>query len=381
MVDLILFCSCALSAIIWLVLLLMPMRWSMSERWEATDPSHIPVSQWPRLSVIVLARNESASLPITLRSWMDQDYPDAEIVLIDDESSDGTAECAKGIAARSGRTINILNGAKPPPGWTGKLWALEQGIAASSGEWLLFTDADICHSPNLWRWLVAKALTEHKAMVSLMALLDTNGIWARLLIPAFVYFFYFMYPFEKVCDSRSRMSAAAGGCILISRNALGKIGGIAGHRNALIDDLALAKRIKNAGLPISLSLTKSAVCIRSYRRLRDVWNMVARTAFTQLRCSWLALFGTVLGLAIMFMSPVAGICAFIAGAVSHNVILISIIALLSMAITYVPTLRFFDLCVWRAFTLPFAGMLYAAMTISSAINHLLGRQVWRGVRT
>ena len=150
MVDLILFCSCALSAIIWLVLLLMPMRWSISERWEATDPSHIPVSQWQSLSVIVPARNESAYLPITLRSWLDQDYPDAEIVLIDDESSDGTAECAKGIAARSGRTINILNGAKPPHGWTGKLWALEQGIAASSGEWLLFTDADICHSPNLW---------------------------------------------------------------------------------------------------------------------------------------------------------------------------------------------------------------------------------------
>jgi hopene-associated glycosyltransferase HpnB len=381
MVDLILFCSCALSAIIWLVLLLMPMRWSMLERWEATDPSHIPVSQWPSLSVIVPARNERASLPITLRSWLDQDYPDAEIVLTDDESSDGTAECAKSIAARSGRTINILNGVKPPPGWTGKLWALEQGIAASSGEWLLFTDADICHSPNLWRGLVAKALTEHKAMVSLMALLDTNGIWARLLIPAFVYFFYFMYPFEKVCDFRFRMSAAAGGCILISRNALGKIGGIAGHRNALIDDLVLAKRIKNAGLPISLSLTKSAVSIRSYRRLCDVWNMVARTAFTQLRCSWLALFGTALGLAIMFMSPVAGICVFIAGTVSHNVILISIIALLSMAITYVPTLRFFDLCVWRAFTLPFAGMLYAAMTISSAINHLLGRQMWRGVRT
>ena len=163
--------------------------------------------------------------------------------------------------------------------------------------------------------------------------------------------------------------------------ALGKIGGIAGHHNAVIDDLVLAKRIKNAGLPISLSLTKSAVCIRSYRRLRDVWNMVARTAFTQLRCSWLALFGTVLGFAIMLILPVAGICVFIAGAVSHNVILISIIALLSVAITYVPTLRFFDLCVWRAFTLPFAGMLHAAMTISSAINHLLGRQVWRGVRT
>ncbi|MBU6392520.1 MAG: glycosyltransferase [Planctomycetes bacterium] len=381
MVDLILFCFCVLSAIIWLTLLLMPIRWCMSERWEAANPSHVPVSRWPRLSVIVPARNESASLPITLRSWLDQDYPSSEIILIDDESSDGTAECAKGIAAQYGHTMHILNGTKPPPGWTGKLWALEQGVKVSSGEWLLFTDADICHSQNLWRELVAKAVTEHKAMVSLMALLDTNGVWARLLIPAFVYFFYFMYPFEKVSDSQSRTSAAAGGCILVSRSALDKIGGIVGHRSALIDDLALARRIKNTGLPISLSLTKSAVSIRPYCKLGDVWNMVARTAFTQLRRSWLALFGTVLGMIIMFMAPVAGICAFIAGAVSHNIILSSVIALLSMAITYVPTLCFFGLGVWRAFTLPFAGMLYVAMTVSSAVNHLLGWQVWRGVRT
>ncbi len=148
MVDLILFCFCVLSAIIWLTLLLMPIRWCMSERWEAGDSSHVPVSRWPRLSVIVPARNESASLPITLRSWLDQDYPSSEIILIDDESSDGTAECAKGIAAQYGRTMHILNGTKPPPGWTGKLWALEQGVKASSGEWLLFTDADICHSPK-----------------------------------------------------------------------------------------------------------------------------------------------------------------------------------------------------------------------------------------
>ena len=380
MIDLILLSVCSVSALTWLVILFMPVRWRMSERWEATEKSNTPVSQLPILSVIVPARNESASLPLTLPSWLDQDYPESEIILIDDESTDGTEECARSIASRSNRAIHIIKGTRPPYGWTGKLWALQQGINVSSGEWLLFTDADIRHCPNLWRALVTKALSEQREMVSLMALLDTEGMWALLLIPAFVHFFHFMYPFEKVRDSQSKTSAAAGGCVLISRRALDKIGGIAGHRNAMIDDLALAKRIKQAGLPLSLSLTKSVVSIRPYRRLSDVWNMVARSAFTQLRCSWLVLIGTVLGMLILFIAPMAGICAFIGQIVSPATPILSLVALSLMAWTYIPTIRFFRLGLSRALTLPLAGTLYMAMTVSSAMNHFSGRYNWRGAR-
>ena len=381
MIDLILLSVCTVSAFFWLVLLFMPIRWRMSERWEACDDSQSPHSQLPGLSVIVPARNERDSLPLTLPSWLNQDYPESEIILIDDESTDGTEACAHSISSQFNRTIRIIKGTLPPPGWTGKLWALQQGISISTGEWLLFTDADIRHCPNLWRGLVTKAFTEQREMVSLMAFLDTNGIWARLLIPAFVYFFHFMYPFEKVRDSKSKISAAAGGCVLISRRALDTIRGIAGHRNAIIDDLALARRIKLAGLPLSLLLTKSVVSVRPYRRLSDVWDMVARSAFTQLRCSWLALIGTILWMSILFIAPMAGLCAFICQTVSPATPIISSTTLLLMAGTYIPTIRLFGLGRSRALTLPIAGILYMVMTVSSAMNHLFGRHVWRGHRS
>ncbi len=380
MMSIILLSACIASAVIWLALLCMPVRWGTSERWDPSGRPSLPVPQWPRLSVIVPARNERASLPATLPSWLNQDYPESEIVLVDDTSSDGTAECAREIAARSCRAVRVIKGAKPPPGWTGKLWALQQGIDASTGEWLLFTDADIYHSPGLWRGLVSKALAEQRVMVSLMALLDTSGGWARLLIPAFVYFFYLMYPFKKVGDVHSRMSAAAGGCILISRYALDRIGGLAGHRDAWIDDLALARRVKGAGMPLSLSLTRSAVSIRPYHKLSDIWGMVARNAFSQLRCSWLALFGTVVGLSVLFIAPVAGICVSLGRVVPSITAMVSIGAIIFMAGTYVPMIRFFELGIHRAFTLPLAGTLYVAMTVTSAFNHLTGRRQWRGSR-
>lgn len=380
MFDLALLCASVTSAIIWFVLLLMPVRWRMSERWEASDCLPATITKWPSLSVIVPARNESASLPLTLPSWLGQDYPKSEIILIDDESSDGTAECAKDISAQAGRNVKVIKGTPPPTGWTGKLWALEQGVRASAGEWLLFTDADILHCPNLWRGLVAKAFSEQRVMVSLMALLDTHGLWARLLIPAFVYFFHVLYPFKMVQNLQSKVSAAAGGCILISRQALDKIGGIAGYSNSLIDDIALARKIKDAGMPLSLSLTKSVVSVRPYYRLCDIWNMVARNAFAQLKYSWLALVGTVLGLVTLFAVPVIGVCTFMVGIASQVTILSSGLSLLIMALMYVPTLRFFSLSVWRAFTLPVVGGFYLAMTVSSAINYLSGRHEWRGTR-
>ncbi|MFO0795679.1 MAG: glycosyltransferase [Candidatus Brocadiaceae bacterium] len=380
MINLVLFYTCAASALIWLAFLCMPARWRMSEQWEAEGQPIQPLSVWPRLSIIVPARNERESLPLTLPSWLKQDYPNSEIILVDDQSSDGTAACAHITAQQYNRTVTVINGTPPPPGWTGKLWALEQGIRASSGDWLLFTDADILHNPGVWRGLIVKALSERYDMVSLMALLDTKKFWARLLIPAFVYFFHIMYPFGKVKDPRSKIYGAAGGCVLVSRQVLDNIGGIAEHRGAWIDDLALARRVKCAGWSQSLSLTKSVISIRPYPHLQDTWKMVARSAFTQLKHSWLTLMGTVIVMSTMFISPVAGIGVFIWGSVSSGTAIASIAALLSMTITYLPMMRFFGLSKCRAFTLPVAGTLYLAMTISSAINHVLGKREWRGVR-
>lgn len=377
--EFIFLCVIATSAIVWFALLCMPTRWRISELWDISSNLPAIIPPWPTLSVIIPARNESASLPTTLPSWLQQDYPVSEVILVDDKSGDGTAECARRISSQANRMVQILDGTSPPPGWSGKLWALEQGVRASSGEWLLFTDADIFHLPHLWRGLVAKALAEQREMVSLMVLLDIHGFWARLLIPAFVYFFHVLYPFAKVNDGRSGTSAAAGGCILVSRKALAEIGGIASYCDAWIDDVALATRIKRRGMSISLSLTKSAISIRPYHRLREIWNMVARNAFAQLNYSWFALAGTVLGLILLFVSPVAGICASLAG---KAVMMVPAgISLLSMAITYRPIIRFFNLNTGRVFSLPVAGIFYLAMTLSSARNYLLGRREWRGTRT
>jgi len=380
MLHLILLSLCIVSALTWLSLIFMPTRWRMPERWETVDHLHVPISQWPGLSVIVPARNESISLPKTLPSWLNQDYPNSEIILIDDESNDNTAERANDIATKYSGSIQVLKGTTPPDGWTGKLWALQQGVTVSSGEWLLFTDADIHHCPDLWRGLISKALTERREMVSLMALLDFNGMWGCLLIPAFVYFFHLMYPFEKVRDPGSRISAAAGGCVLISRHALNKTGGIEGYSNAWIDDLALARKVKNAGLLLSLSLTKSVVSIRQYSQLGDIWEMVSRNAFSQLKYSLLLLFVTVLGLAVLFLIPVLVICLSLTGIVFPSTLILSFLVLLLMMVTYIPMLRFFGLGVIRAVTLPFVGILYAAMTVSSAINYFSGRREWRGSR-
>ncbi|HHT9106042.1 MAG TPA: glycosyltransferase [Candidatus Wujingus californicus] len=370
---------CAVSAFTWLIIILMPARWKMSECWEPSNDLIKISSELPSLTVIVPARNESKTLPLTLPSWLNQDYQKTEIIIVNDNSSDNTAECAKAIASNSNKNVQIINGTEPPSGWSGKLWALQQGINVSSGEWLLFTDADILHNQNVWSGLVSKALSEQHAMVSLLAFLNTHGIWAGLLIPAFIYFFHFLYPFKKVKYLRSGIAAAAGGCILISRHTLKRIGGIEAYHDAWIDDLALAKLIKRAGFSISLSFTKSVISIRQYCKLSDVWNMVARTAFTQLQYSWFTLFGTVVGMSIQFLVPLFGIIVSIIN--SFPVIgVLSFLAFIFMSITYTPTLFFYDLSIYRVLALPLAGFLYIAMTLTSAVNYFEGKRDWRGTR-
>jgi len=324
---------CAVSAFTWLIIILMPPRWKMSECWGPYSNLFKISTELPSLTVIAPARNESKTLPLTLPSWLNQDYQKSGIIIVNDNSSDNTAECAKAIASNSNKNVQIINGTEPPSGWSGKLWALQQGINVFSGEWLLFTDANILHNQNVWSGLVSKVLSEQHAMVSLLALLNTHGIWAGLLIPTFIYFSHFLYPFKKVKYLRTGIAAADGGCILISRHTLKRIGGIEAYHDAWIDDLALAKLLKQAGFSISLSLTKSVISIRPYRKLSDVWNMIARTAFTQLRYSWFALFGTDVGMSILFLAPLFGIIVSIIN--SFPVIgVLSFLAFIFMSITY-----------------------------------------------
>jgi hopene-associated glycosyltransferase HpnB len=267
----------------------------------------------------------------------------------------------------------------PPPGWTGKLWALRHGIGqAGEVDYLLLTDADIAHAPGSLRALVEAATANDLDLVSQMARLRVHTAWERLIVPAFVYFFAMLYPFRLVNRPRSRVAAAAGGCSLVRRAALERAGGLTAVRGAVIDDVAIARMIKRAGGRIWLGLADEATSVRPYPRLADLWQMVARSAYAQLRYSILILAGTVLGLSLVFLVPVG---AAVGGLVAGDAVIAGIGAAtwLIMAATFVPMLRYYDQPVALAFTLPFTATLYLAMTVDSARRHWLGRgAAWKG---
>ncbi|MDA8061404.1 MAG: glycosyltransferase, partial [Actinomycetota bacterium] len=267
-----------------------------------------PAILWPSVAVVVPARNEADLLPLTLPSLMAQDYPGPlRVVLVDDASSDGTAEVAARCSAGGRAGVEVLEGAPRPDGWAGKLWALHQGIdlccgAGASPEWVLFTDADVRHPPGSVRALVAAAVSEGRDVVSLMVRLRVVTAWERLLVPAFVYFFAQLYPFRLVAGP-GRTAAAAGGCVLVRRAALERAGGIAAIRDAVIDDVALARALKRSGARIWLGLADEVRSVRPYPRLADLWRMVARSAFTQLRYSPVLLGFTLVGLVLVYLGP------------------------------------------------------------------------------
>src|SRR5262249_28789188 len=260
--------------------------------------------RWPSLSVIIPARNEANTLRITLPSLLSFYYPQAEIILVDDCSTDGTAQVAQEVAAAQGReNLRIITETEPPAGWRGKVWALEQGVRASTGEWLLFLDGDVSCTPHMPRDLLRSALNRGYRMASLMVLLRMESFWDRLLVPAFVFFFHTLYPFHWVGRDRSRTAAAAGGCILIERAALVEAGGLEAVRDAWIDDVALAKRVKQNGAKVYLGITVQAMSVRRYGTLESLRRMVTRSAFTQLQHSWILLGLTLAVMAVLFGVP------------------------------------------------------------------------------
>jgi hopene-associated glycosyltransferase HpnB len=383
--------ACTVSAAAWLYLLLAHgAYWRTGQRLPHVGGE--PAS-WPEVTVVVPARNEAAMLPVTLPVLLTQDYPgDFRVTLVDDGSSDGTAQVAENVAAGAGRgkraavPLTVIHGKPPEPGWAGKVWAMAQGLAAAPGDpdgYVLFTDADIAWAPGTLRRLAAAAAGDDRDLVSQMALLRAETAWERIVVPAFVYFFAQLYPFRRVNTPRSRTAAAAGGCMLVRRSALA--GGLDGIRGALIDDVALGRAVKGGGGRCWLGLSTEVASVRPYPRLADLWHMIARSAYTQLRYSPALLAGTILGLLLLYAAPPAGAIAGVAALatrVTAGAALAAAAGLagwLLMTVSYLPMLRFYRLSALRAPALPLVALLYAAMTADSARRYYAGKAVaWRG---
>jgi len=345
---------------------------------------------WPDVVAVVPARNEAAMLPVTLPALLGQDYPGVlAVIVVDDGSSDGTGEVAAGIAATAGRPLRVISGTPPPDGerWAGKVWAMAQGLrAAGPSDYVVFTDADIAwEAPDTLRRLVAAAEGDDRDLVSQMALLRTAAGWERVVVPAFVYFFAQLYPFRRVNVPGSRTAAAAGGCMLVRRGALDKAGGLAPIRGALIDDVALGRLIKGQRGRTWLGLSRQVVSVRPYPGLASLWQMVTRSAYTQLRYSTAVLAGTLTGLLFLYALPpagaITGLVAVLAGGDGTAALALGagLAGWALMSLSYLPMLRLYRLSPLRAPGLPLIALLYAAMTADSARRHYAGRGAeWRG---
>ncbi|MFI1939737.1 glycosyltransferase [Streptomyces purpureus] len=338
---------------------------------------------WPRVAVVVPARDEAHVLPVSLPSLLAQDYPgDAEVVLVDDGSTDGTAEVARKLAADCrGLPLTVTRPGEPEPGWTGKLWALRHGIGlarAREPEFLLLTDADIAHEPDSLRELVAAAVTNRLDLVSQMARLRVASGWERLVVPAFVYFFAQLYPFRRINREGARTTAAAGGCVLLRADAAERAGVPEVIRHAVIDDVSLAKAVRRSGGRIWLGLAERVDSVRPYPRLADLWRMVSRSAYAQLRHNPLVLAGTVAGLALVYLAPPVALVAGVLGG-DAAAAWAGGLAWAVMAGTYLPMLRYYRQPLVLAPTLPFTALLYLLMTVDSAVQHYRGRgAAWKG---
>ena len=318
----------------------------------------------PDVDIIVPARDEAMLIGPVIASLLAQAYPgNFRVILVDDNSTDGTA-----LAAGADPRLTIIPGTPKPAGWAGKLWALAQGVAASTAPLIFFTDADITHDPRHLATLVARLNTPRADMVSEMVRLHCASWPERFLIPAFVYFFQMLYPFSRVNDPRARMAGAAGGAVLIRREALRRIGGIEAIKGALIDDVTLARAVKKNGA-IYLGHSGLAQSIRPYPRAADIWDMIARSAFTQLNYSSLILVGTILGLALVWL---AAPCAILFCGVHSWRFWFGLATYALGVVSYLPTLRRYNQPSYMALALPGIAVFYMAATIASAM------QYWRG---
>ena len=369
-----------ISLAIWIVLTFFRGAFWQLSRFDDDVAPPVPLPSWPRVVAVLPARNEAETIGRTVESLLTQDYPgEFRIVVVDDHSGDETAALAQRAAEARGAAshVTILQAAPLQPGWTGKLWALQQGVeeaASLSPEYFWFTDADIVHAPDTLRRLVSKAVNHHLDLASLMVLLQAKTFPERLLIPPFLYFFLKLYPPRWIADLRARTAGAAGGCILLRRSALERIGGISSIRHEVIDDCSLAREVKRTGGAIWMGLTRKSVSLRAYGTFAEIRDLIARAAFTQLEYSPLLLLGTIVGMILTYLVPVA--LAFHAQPIVWRM---SLAAWALMTITYLPTIRFYRLSPLWAPVLPVAAAFYSYATCLSAMRYWLGHGgQWKG---
>jgi hopene-associated glycosyltransferase HpnB len=362
-----------ISLIGWIYLVALHGRrfWQPLQLTVATPPGY-----WPSVTIIVPARNEATELPQTLPSLLQQDYAgNWRIVLVDDESKDGTADIARKIAAELGKTdrLTVVTAPEPKNGWSGKVAAMQYGLDQTDDDFVMFTDADIQHPADNLSRLVAQAETNSFDLVSLMVKLHCQSSAEKLLIPAFVYFFQMLYPFRWANDVDCATAAAAGGVMLVRKTALNAMNGLSAMRGAMIDDCALAELIKHKSMGsstarTSLTLSADTISSRAYGTVRPIWDMIARTAFTQLKHSIFLLLTCILGMVLLFAGPVLGIVFGDWLAVG-----LSLITLGVMSSSYLPLIKFYGLKPTWALTLPAAAMIYMGATLDSARQSWLGR--------
>jgi hopene-associated glycosyltransferase HpnB len=350
--------------------------WRVRE--DYLDPK--PLENWPHIAVIVPARNEAQTISQAVSSLAEQDYAgEFSIIVVDDHSEDGTAALAQEAANESGASQRVAIYAAAPlaPGWTGKLWALTEGVAAAAEKapvFFWFTDADVVHAPDTLRRLVFRAEKESLDIASLMVLLQAKSFPERLLIPPFLYFFLMLYPPRWIADPKARTAGAAGGCILLRREALERIGGITAIRGEVIDDCALARAVKSRGGRIWMGLTRASVSLREYGSFAEIRDLIARTAFTQLHYSFLLLVLALAGLFTTFLLPWVLFFSY-----PGEAWLLVDTAIALMAATFLVTVRLYNLSAAWALTLPFAAAFYGYATSLSALRYWLGRGgQWKG---
>ena len=332
-----------------------------------------------RIVAVIPARTEAAVIGESVESLLRQSFAGTlTVIVVDDNSTDGTADIARGAAeeCQAGERLTVIAASEPPAGWTGKLWAVQQGIEVAlrqAPDFLLLTDADIRHAGDSVARLVARADNDARDLVSHMVRLRCSTLAERLLIPAFVYFFFLLYPPRWTADPRRPTAGAAGGCMLLRPAALGRAGGIAAVRGEIIDDCALAEAVKRGGGRLWLQLADGSESLRGYGSFAEIAHMIARTAFSQLRHSTLLLIACVAGLAITFLLPLA-----LLGTGRPGVILGGC-AWLLMTISYAPMVRYYRLNLLWSLTLPLAAVFYLGATVQSALRFWSGRGgQWKG---
>ncbi|MFE3323748.1 glycosyltransferase [Streptomyces sp. NPDC059176] len=371
------------SLAVWLWLLLgQGFFWRTDQRL----PRRTAPGAWPSVVVVVPARDEAGVLPESLPSLLRQSYPGpAEVILVDDGSTDGTGELARKLAVQyDGLPLTVVPAGEPEAGWTGKLWALRRGVALARTRrpaYLLLTDADIAHEPDSLTELVSAATTNDLDLVSQMARLRVSTGWERLVVPAFVYFFAQLYPFRRINRGR-RTAAAAGGCMLLRTEAVEQADLPASVRHAVIDDVAVARAVRGAGGRIWLGLAERVESVRPYDRPADLWRMVSRSAYAQLRYEPLLLLGTVAALGLVYLVPPVALWVGLFGSQAPGRAVAAWAGFLAwavMAATYAPMLRYYRQTLWLAPLLPLTALLYLLMTVDSAVQHYRGRgAAWKG---